>query len=390
MDGQALLRPVRDGLAQHLGTVRGPQWGAHLHWDADVELQAGFGLDSIELLECAERTAARFALDVPGWEDYLLRDRSLRGWANVCAAALEGHGLLRFTSSGSQGAGHDHEHPLAKLEAEAAQFAGVLGARGRVLVAVPTHHIYGFVWGVLLPHALGVPAIDFCGRLPSTLLSAAQPGDVVVAHPLVWQSLAAGGRPWPADVVGVTSTAPCPPDVIRRLRDAGLARMVEVYGSSETSAIGWRDDPADGFRPLPRWRLEAGADEPVLVDSDGAQFSFPDLIELRGERIVPVGRRDEAVQVAGHNVYPLRIARLLETHPQVASAQVRLDAASARLKAFVVPHEGETLDGDALRAWCAERLASAERPTRFTIGSAQPRNALGKLADWDTSGTADA
>src|SRR3546814_1938739 len=79
---------------------------------------------------------------------------------------------------------------------------------------------------------------------------------LVVGFPQIWKTLAQsalqGGRPIPPDVRGITSTAPCPPDTARLVRSAGFARLVELYGSSETMGIGWRDDPAQPYTQLGR------------------------------------------------------------------------------------------------------------------------------------------
>lgn len=383
MDAAALVRPVRDGLAQQLGLGRGSQWGTHLSWAADADLQQGLGLDSIELVEGAERTSRMFMLERPGWEDYLLRDRTLHGWASVAAATLAEYGQLRFLSSGSQVQARESVHRLEALQQEAACFAASIGPRATVRVAVPTHHIYGFIFGVLLPRALGAPVVDYCGRLPSTLLRESVPGDLVVAHPLIWQALAAADADWATDITGVTSTAPCPPETIAHLRRRGLGRMLEVYGSSETAGIGWREDPASAFTLLPRWQVAHDGDTPMLVDDTGRHMAFPDQVDAGADGIRPIGRRDEAVQVAGQNVYPGEARRVLESHPSVATASVRLDECSGRLKAFVVVHSGVNPDADALRTWCRRHLGDAAAPARFRFGSELPIGVMGKAADWD-------
>jgi 4-coumarate--CoA ligase (photoactive yellow protein activation family) len=382
MRREALLRVVRDVLAHRITQVRGSAWGTHLGWATDRELQAAVGVDSIELVEAATDASALFLLERPGWEDYLLRDRTLEGWAAVAHAALAETGALRFRSSGSRGERHEHVHRLASLQAEALHFASLLRAPGVVRTAVPTHHIYGFIFGVLLPEAVGVATADYCGRMPTTLLREVVEGDVVVAHPMVWQALAALDVRWPARVTGVTSTAPCPPDTIHRLRHAGLSRMIEVYGSSETAGIGWRDEPGASFRLLPGWRLSA--DGMQLCAEDGRMATLPDHVQVDADRggVTPVGRLDDAVQVAGHNVHPARVAERLRGHPGVAAAAVRLDSTRARLKAYIVPEPGCMPSADELRAWCMAALPDAAVPARFDFGAALPRNVMGKDADW--------
>lgn len=380
MQELGLVRVVRDVLAHRLGQGRGSAWGAHLGWAVDRELRSAAGLDSIELVEAATDVSALFLLERPGWEDYLLRDRTLKGWADLAQAALQETGALRFHSSGSRGERREHVHRFDTLRDEAGHFATLLSPAATVRTAVPTHHIYGFLFGVLLPEAAGVSVVDYCGRLPGTLMREVAEGDVVVAHPLVWGLLASQGGRWPARVTGVTSTAPCPPETIHRLRAAGLSRMVEVYGSSETAGIGWRYEPDTPFRLLPRWRLRS--DGEALLDGDGRAFALPDRVDVDGDGLRPLGRVDDAVQVAGHNVYPARVVERLQEHPGVAAAAVRLDSSSGRLKAFVVPVEGLDIDGEALRDWCRLALRDAAVPVRIDSGPALPRNVMGKDADW--------
>lgn len=97
----------------------------------------------------------------------------------------------------------------------------------------------------------------------------------------------------------------------------------------------------------------------------------------------PVGRRDGAVQIGGHNVWPDRVARALRAVDGVADAAVRMHA-NGRLKAFIVPAEQQ--DTEHLSARIEQmiilHLTDPERPRSFRFGAALPRNAMGKLADW--------
>jgi acyl-coenzyme A synthetase/AMP-(fatty) acid ligase len=97
-------------------------------------------------------------------------------------------------------------------------------------------------------------------------------------------------------------------------------------------------------------------------------------------------RVDAAVQVAGINVHPALVRRVLMDHPLVADAAVRLmtPREGDRLKAFIVPvreSEAAGLPGELMR-WSATRLSVAARPKSFTMGQSLPTNERGKLADW--------
>lgn len=143
--------------------------------------------------------------------------------------------------------------------------------------------------------------------------------------------------------------------------------------------------PALDYALLPRWQLSAsGAHDWRLVDRDGRHHDLPDHVARLGERVIrPIGRRDGAVQVAGHNVWPGRVAGVLRTVEGVADVAVRLHG-NGRLKAFVVPQPGQ--DPARLSARiehvAANRLTDPERPKAYRFGTAVPRTALGKLEDW--------
>jgi acyl-CoA synthetase (AMP-forming)/AMP-acid ligase II len=47
--------------------------------------------------------------------------------------------------------------------------------------------------------------------------------------------------------------------------------------------------------------------------------------------------------------------------------------------AFVVPKAGAAVDGDALRAWCRDRMAPYKIPAGVTVVDVLPRNEIGKL-----------
>jgi 4-coumarate--CoA ligase (photoactive yellow protein activation family) len=276
---------------------------------------------------------------------------------------------------------------MSDLVVEAAGHARRLQPR-RVLSAVPAHHIYGLLFTILLPLQAGCEVVDIRRTLPGD--DAFRPGDVIISFPQHWQFLLRSMQTLPA-VCGVSSTATLPADLAAALRDGGLVRLVEIYGSSETSGIAWRDATEGAFALLDGLRVVAAPEGPGvlrLARADGRELVTPDLVEMAGPAAFYVrGRADGAVQVGGLNVYPAQVAQMLEQHPLVARARVRLaaDAAGGRLKALVVPKpecgSTETLRAD-LERWILARLPPAERPRSVTFAGTLPVGALGKECDW--------
>jgi len=350
--------------------------------------------DSLEILTLAGHVNRLFSLDETGLEDYLLRRRSLADWADLVAQAISGRELasgtsgLRLMTSGSTGTPQEHAHSWATLSREARYLGERFADRRRIICLAPRQHIYGFIFGALLPRALGVPVLTEQAA-ERAVLRALRAGDLIIGFPLRWQYVEGSCQSIPADVEGVTSTGPCDPDLIRRLQAKGLSRMHEIYGATETGGIGLRCDPEAAFELFPWWRL--GEETQSTLFERGAStassgMELPDRVVREGERAFRVqGRRDDVIQVGGVNVSPAHVAQRLCRHPAVAKALVR-PGPTGRLKAFLVParsgNTAQALSEAELRAWMHRHLPAHERPAEFRFGDALPVNAMGKNRDW--------
>ncbi|MET0271136.1 MAG: AMP-binding protein, partial [Sphingomonas sp.] len=337
--------------------------------------EEGLALDSLERLGALGALSEAFDLD-----DGLLADaapRTVGDWVDwIMRGHAHGEGRMMLATSGSTGAPKLCPHPMAALRDEAAFLATRLPDRRRVVALVPAHHIYGIIWTALLPAELGLAVVPRALGQPLGLAA----GDLVVAVPEQWRALLRLVRRFPDDVIGVSSGGPLDDDLASALRAAGLARIVDIYGSSETGGIAMRDAPATSYDLLPRWRLGRDDDDWHLLDADGRIVTLPDHVERTAARALrPIRRRDGAVQVAGRNVWPEQVADVLRGIEGVAEAAVRLHA-NGRLKAFVVPAAG--CDAAALPARVdaavARRLDDHARPTIIRYGVALPRNAMGQ------------
>lgn len=364
-------------------------------------------LDSLEWLSVASRVIQFFNLQDSGYEDYLLRKKSLGEWVEIIS---QSRGELdetvpslpiTFQTSGSSGSPkacqHNWDSLVGEAEAILTYLTTLYPASGiqRIVALTPCHHIYGFLFSILLPrlaqHLFGHPVTIARGFKAFSLVQQErlQAGDLVIGVPYLWQQFTQRGLRFPAQVVGLTSTGPCPADVQKQLRSQGLEHLVEIYGSSETAGIGLRDSFQQPYELLHRWQTK----NDYLTDRQtGESFPLMDKLSwLSPTQFEVLGRQDEAVQVAGHNVYPAAIAEQLASHPWVAYAAVRLmqPQEGARLKAFIVaspeaPIAHSELTKE-LHRWCQTNLSTPQRPKHFTFGNELPRNAMGKAADWTIS-----
>ena len=109
-------------------------------------------------------------------------------------------------------------------------------------------------------------------------------------------------------------------------RAAGLSRLVQVFGSSETAGLGWRDDETAPYRCFPYWQGpdRDGSMLRHMMDGTTASFTVQDELVWKDSRhFLPQGRRDEVVQVGGRNVSPAHVAQVLRRHPRVQDASVQ-------------------------------------------------------------------
>jgi long-chain acyl-CoA synthetase len=398
-DRPALHRVATDAALAELLRLRGTASATALSWSDDMSL------DSFSLPErrtIGDSLSLLFGLVLtPGF----VSAQRLGDWLDLMTAAFDaqgGAGDLTFRSSGSTGEPKAIRHSWDRFAEELEFQAGLHEPAGtnirRVVGLVPSHHIYGFMFVLLLPQRYGAAFIDMRGMRPTAIVERLQPGDLVVGFPQIWQSLSETRRPMskpmPRDVRGITSTAPCPPETARAVKAAGFTRLVELYGSSETAGIGWRDTPETGFTLFPYWRF-AGGTTMLRHRSREQVVALPDHLAVADQagRFVVVGRRDGAIQIGGMNVHPDHVAAVLRQHPAIADARVRpyRVGRTLRLKAFLVPRDAAA-ELTALRRtvedWLRRRLLPIERPRHLTFGTTLPEGAMGKAADWDIATTA--
>ncbi|MCB1954696.1 MAG: acyl-CoA synthetase [Rhodocyclaceae bacterium] len=219
------------------------------------------------------------------------------------------HAVAWVFTSGSTGAPVPHCKTWGKLVLNVQTECGELGL-GRdtpfaVLATVPPQHMYGFETTVLMPLLCGgllvaerpfFPA-DICDRL------AALPHPrVLVTTPFHLRTLLEADIAVPAADLLVSATAPLDSALAARSEQAFACRLLEIYGSTETSQLASRRT-LDG----PAWTLFPGI---RLVQRDGAcwasgghveqEMPLGDIIELDDPRHFRLcGRNGDLVNVAG-------------------------------------------------------------------------------------------
>jgi len=356
---------------------------------------APWHLDSIEIMEMAAAVNEFFHLYKTGIEDNLLRYKTLEQWIEIVSLSWqEHHEEITFRTSGSTGRPLPFTHNMDSLIQEIVEIAQMFEHQKRIISFVPAHHIYGFLFTVMLPAHAGVSVLDCRGHGIGSLNNILEPGDLLVSFPAHWHYLDRSMPSWPENIRGICSTGPAKPELLQRLCNKGLC-ITEIYGSSEHGSIGYRqghDTPCRVFSFISRSEESQQHKEYFLIRTfpDGSRkiFQADDILKWENNKEFRVlHRRDGAVQVGGINVYPEKVARQIKTHPLVDDCAVRLadKNENPRLKAFIVPAQGGEPDSiqREIRAWIFKNLSVHERPVYLSFGMEIPKNDMGKNRDWE-------
>ncbi len=322
--------------------------------------------------------------------------------ANDWSALDEATTRLIVFTSGSTGDAAAIDKSLAQLarEVEALQQAFGEAAQDALVHGTVSHqHIYGLLFRVLWPLAAGraiAPRLFFHDQIASAL---AQADCVLVSSPahlkripdtIDWAPARARLR------VVFSSGGALPEDAaVAARRQLGVG-PTEIYGSSETGGIAWRQwrDDAPAWQALPgvSWRI---ADEQLEVSSPHLPtmewWRSEDRVEADGSGFRLLGRADRIVKIEERRVSLSALERQLSARDDVREARVvALPGARVQLAAVVVLEDAgqSRLAREGRRAFAqqlGESLAQAHdavaRPRRWRFVEQLPMNAQGKATD---------
>lgn len=304
---------------------------------------------------------------------------------SICFESFKKNKQINFFTSGSTGLPKNCIHLQGMIKEEVEGVSFLFNKIKRVVSTVPSHHSYGFIFGLQLPKLLNLNVIS---KPPIPFLEwdkILKEGDLLVTFPLFLKYLIDIDFTFPEGVTVLTSTSPCPDTVFEEIYKRGAAKVIEIYGSSETGAIGFRESAGAPFFLLPFWDYNERGSEITDISrkKTALKSELPDIVRTKGERVFSIiERKDHAVKIAGINVYPLKIEKILKRHPDVKDALVR--SGSDRLKAFIVLRDpaDEKNAKKRIHEYMQSVLTAHEVPKNITFGVQLPLTPFGKKADW--------
>ncbi|MCW2568640.1 MAG: yngI [Mycobacterium sp.] len=298
----------------------------------------------------------------------------------------------------------------------------------RICIPVPFYHCFGMVMGNLGATSHGacmvIPAPGFD---PAATLRAVEQERCTSLYGVPTMFIAELALADFADYdlsslrTGIMAGSPCPIEVMKRVvADMGMTEVTICYGMTETSPVSTQTradddlerrvstvgtvhphvevkvvDPAGLTVP----RGEAGElctrgysvmlgywGEPEMTAEviDAARWMHTgDLATMDADGYVQiVGRIKDMVIRGGENVYPREIEEFLYTHPDIVDAQV-VGVPDPRygeeLMAWVILRPGASVTAEALRDFCAGKLAHYKIPRYVHVVEEFPMTVTGKV-----------
>lgn len=321
--------------------------------------------------------------------------------------------VAEFRTSGTTGDHRGVVKSLRHLEDEIETLEVVFGAgipaRARVFATVSHQHIYGLLFRILWPLAVGRPFQRDTLLHPQELLPrmAAETDCVLASSPAHLKRMTATG-----ELEHIASNCRAVFSSGGAL-DAGTAQGVaaalgepacEVLGSTETGGVAWRKQTGDSeaWRPFPAVSVEREDDERLVVTSPFAsegspidatrhRFVMGDRVEILDDgSFLLLGRADRIVKVGEKRLSLPAMERDLVAHPRVEEAAlVVLDrCADPRVHAAVVLDEvgrrelragGRRRLSESLSRHLADRWDRVLLPRVWRYVGELPRDAQGKL-----------
>jgi acyl-coenzyme A synthetase/AMP-(fatty) acid ligase/3-hydroxymyristoyl/3-hydroxydecanoyl-(acyl carrier protein) dehydratase len=319
-------------------------------------------------------------------------------------AALElDRPLLTLCTSGSSGEPKLIDKHLRQLGNEVAGLEALWGealGEAHILGSVAAQHIYGLLFRVLWPLCAGRTflrrALPFPEDLQRVSLEASgDKGFAWVASPALLKRMG-DNLDWSAlsRVRQVFSSGGALPPATAAELHAQLGQWpTEIYGSSETGGIAWRQG-GELWQPFAEVRLDQDADGALRVRSpylpDGHAEQTADAAELYDDgRFALRGRLDRIVKLEEKRISLPMLEQALGAHPWVTEARLGvIEDNRAYLGALValsaegihnLRNQGRRAVTESLRQHLVQHCAALALPRRWRLLRELPLNPQGKL-----------
>ena len=209
----------------------------------------------------------------------------------------------------------------------------------RIIVTVPLIHIYGFLAGVMLPKVLGVEVVLKEEFLPHELIELAEDKKTLcVTNPVFLKVLnkLKIEKQYP-NITFLSSTGKLDTEIAKSLCDKIGCRIYQLFGSTETGGIAYKQNDEELWRPLKDVEItkidnHLSVNSPYISDyliEDSLKkiakpFVTTDIIEIVDGSFRLLGRESEIIKISGKRISLLEVERLLEESELIDEVLVKL------------------------------------------------------------------
>lgn len=312
--------------------------------------------------------------------------------------------LIHIYTSGSTGEPKAVVKSLQQFETEIQVLERVWGTdlgTAPVVSTAPHHHFYGLLFRLLWPLASGRVFDTVTCSEPETLTRRLHffGRSILVSSPAQLSRLPDLTNPKtlaPLLRRVFSSGGPLPAEAALALAQGWGRAPTEVFGSTETGGIAWRErqDSDDAWTPFPDVGITAGPDTALHLHSplldDASAYVMEDAIQqLPDGRFRLLGRLDRVVKIEEKRVSLPDVENRLRAHDWVGdAAAVALTGRRQALGAAIVlnaagrtrlQEQGPAAAARELRQHLARHFDAVVLPRRWRFVDGLPLNERGKL-----------
>lgn len=313
----------------------------------------------------------------------------------------EGEVCCSLTTSGSTGERVLHEKSVRSLAVEIAEFNNVFSfGGGDVFVSnIPWAHLYGLIWGFLLPLFSGSSIFTKTGAYATELVSLAsqERGTVLCTIPTFYRHLC---QMKGSEDSAFLKSVRCFISSGDRLAESVAAEFAKIWGREITSVYGMTETGALFYGPV---RREGQLGTPMSyidcrIDSDGRMGNFlvkgPNLVNPDGyfdtgdilryddERYFFVDRAKRIIKSGARSIFAGEIEKTIMESGLVEDVLImgKDDPTHGQtVTAYVVPKSDKHSVISLLKSYCRDRLSNHEIPKSYSVVPEIRRDQRGKV-----------
>ena len=247
-------------------------------------------------------------------------EQEIRTTPEICADDTE----IYMYTSGSTGRPKAVRQRMTEFELDNAFVISRWGEeflKRKLITTVSQHHIYGFLFGISLPFSLGVPFRRTRIEYPEEFETLSDEKYMVIATPAFLKRTVEAEQHLPMEGCFIfTSGGVLTPEVAKRTDEVFGFWPVEVYGSTETSGIAWRQSKNGlAWTPFDNAKIWKGDDGCLVIVSpyikDPAGFATADMVDILPDGTFMLkGRSDSIVKIEEKRISLTEVEnRILQT-----------------------------------------------------------------------------